>query len=412
MQILDELVTAAVTLLVVVAALMVAGVVIVARRRGRPNDALDAVRRSAGSALVRADDRVDDAESDIDFALAQFGENAMADYRAALQQARSDRDEVFRLHRMLENEPGARLRHRERAERIVMLADRIERTLDEQSARFRERRSLETAAPERLEQLVTRIAAARAALADARTARDALLERADRSAIGAPADAPERAAEQLERAEARAAQATTQLAGAAASAVTTTIGEAELLLHTAEQAIASVGTTAARLDAAAEALQQLRDDARAARTEALEAVDGAADAGTADAITAAIAETDAAIATAAGAGSRDALRAIAGIRAALDGLDVSLAAGRTQTQRLSHARAAYQAALVQVEAQIAAARAAIAGRGSAGARSRLDDALGELDAARTAIGSDPVEALDAARRALMHARDAEVLARY
>ena len=47
-------------------------------------------------------------------------------------------------------------------------------------------------------------------------------------------------------------------------------------------------------------------------------------------------------------------------------------------------------------------------------RARVDDAVDELRASPTMFDTDtdPVGALDAVRRALTHARDAEVLARY
>jgi len=84
----------------------------------------------------------------------------------------------------------------------------------------------------------------------------------------------------------------------------------------------------------------------------------------------------------------------------------------TQAQRLAHAREAYHAARVQTEAQILAARDALGSGGSAGARARLEEAVDELRASRSLLETDPVGALDAVRRALTHARDAEVLARY
>ncbi|MDO9591368.1 MAG: hypothetical protein Q7J04_09525, partial [Microcella sp.] len=70
------------------------------------------------------------------------------------------------------------------------------------------------------------------------------------------------------------------------------------------------------------------------------------------------------------------------------------------------------AARVQTEAQVVAARVALGSSGSAGARARLAEAEDELRASRAMIDTDPVDALDAVRRALTHARDAEVLARY
>lgn len=408
--VISGLVAGGVTLLVVVAAVMVGGIVIVARRRRRPGRLLkapDDVRRRAGSALVRADDRIAEGEADVEFAIAQFGERAAQDYRAAVRRARADRDEIFRLHRLIDDEPDAGLANRERADRIVMLADRVDRGLGEQAAAFRDRRSLESTAPDRLERLRTRVTEARARLTEATRQRDALLTQHARAALGAAADAPERATRSLDRAETLAAEAAPG-STAAASSVMATISEAERLLFSAEEALEQVPAAASRLDDAVDALQRLRDDAREARTEALEAAASAPDGDTGSAITEAVAQLDGA----ARADSTDPLEQLGDLREAMDAVEVSLASSRTQAQRLAHAREAYHAARVQAEAQIAAARDAVGSGSSAGARSRLEDAVDELRASRGMLETDPVGALDAVRRALTHARDAEVLARY
>jgi chromosome segregation ATPase len=404
------LVAGGVTLLVVVAAVMVGGIVIVARRRRRPGRLLkapDDVRRRAGSALVRADDRIAEGEADVEFAIAQFGERAAQDYRAAVRRARADRDEIFRLHRLIDDEPDAGLANRERADRIVMLADRVDRGLGEQAAAFRDRRSLESTAPDRLERLRTRITEARATVTEATRQRDALLTHHSRAALGAAADAPERATRSLDRAETLAAEAAPG-STAAASSVMATISEAERLLFSAEEALEQVPAAASRLDDAVDALQRLRDDARETRTEALEAAASAPDGDTGAAITQAVAQLDGA----ARAEGTDPLEQLGDLREAMDAVELSLASSRTQAQRLAHAREAYHAARVQAEAQIAAARDAVGSGSSAGARSRLEDAVDELRASRGMLETDPVGALDAVRRALTHARDAEVLARY
>ncbi|MER3389820.1 MAG: hypothetical protein RJQ01_07275, partial [Microcella sp.] len=242
MELFDGLVSIIVTgvgtVLVVVAAVLVGGIIVVARRRARPQQAIDAVRRRAGSALVRADDRVDSAATDLDFALAQFGERETADYRAALVRAREDRAELFRLHRMLEDEPGANLRHRERADRIVMLADRIQRTLDDEAARFRDRRTVESGAAARARGLAERVATLRDAARERALERDALRERFAAGALGAAATAPERAAALLDRADALAAEAGADLAVAAASDVGPLLADAERLAHVADEVLA------------------------------------------------------------------------------------------------------------------------------------------------------------------------------
>ncbi len=409
----SAIVAAGTTVLVVVAAVLVGGIVVVARRRGRAGRLLkapDDIRRRAGSALVRADDRIAEGEADVEFAIAQFGERAAQDYRGAVRRARADRDEILRLHRLIDAEPDAGLANRERADRIVMLADRIERGLGEQSAAFRDRRSLESTAPERLERLRRRIAEARTRLTETTRQRDALLTQHARTALGPAADAPERAARGLDRAEGLAADAAPG-STAPASSVMATISEAERLLFSAEEALEQVGAAAARLDDAAEALRRLRDDARVARTEALEAAGGAPDGDSGVAITRAVAQLDAVSGDDA-EGAADPVERLGQLREAMDAVEVSLASSRTQAQRLAHAREAYHAARVQAEAQMLVARDAVGSGGSAGARARLEDAVDELRASRGMLDTDPVGALDAVRRALTHARDAEVLARY
>ena len=93
-------------------------------------------------------------------------------------------------------------------------------------------------------------------------------------------------------------------------------------------------------------------------------------------------------------------------------LDTALASARNQAQRLEHARIALAGALVSAKSQLEAVRALKASgrRVGADARTRIAEAERQLELAETE--ADPVEALDAARRAVTHARDADALARY
>ena len=96
---------------------------------------------------------------------------------------------------------------------------------------------------------------------------------------------------------------------------------------------------------------------------------------------------------------------------AADALEIAVAAARNQQRRLDGARAALAGALVSAHAQLSAASDYIGAHGGgAGARTRLAEGERELLIARNE--SDPVAALDAARRAQTHARDADALARY
>ena len=92
-------------------------------------------------------------------------------------------------------------------------------------------------------------------------------------------------------------------------------------------------------------------------------------------------------------------------------LDTALAGARNQQQRLEHARTALVGALVAARSQIGVTKTFMAGgRPDVGARTRLAEAERQLMLAESE--SDPVEALDAARRAATNARDADALARY
>lgn len=90
-------------------------------------------------------------------------------------------------------------------------------------------------------------------------------------------------------------------------------------------------------------------------------------------------------------------------------LDLALGDARTAQQRLRGARTALPGSLAAARAAIARAEPAVAHAG-ADARVRLAAAQDELAQARGA--ADPVAALDAARRALRHAEDASALADY
>ena len=109
----------------------------------------------------------------------------------------------------------------------------------------------------------------------------------------------------------------------------------------------------------------------------------------------------------------DPIEKLDNLNAAIAELDTALATARNQAQRLEHARTALAGTLVSARSQLAAVRGFItAGGGGVGAdaRTRLREAERELAVAEAA--ADPVEALDAARRSVTHARDADALARY
>jgi hypothetical protein len=101
------------------------------------------------------------------------------------------------------------------------------------------------------------------------------------------------------------------------------------------------------------------------------------------------------------------------LRSAMDGFDVIRSEARNRQLRLENARTALTSAMLTSQSQITVTRDFITvnrTRVGAGARTRLAEAERQLALAKSE--SDPVTALDTARRAMTHATDADALARF
>ena len=118
MDVVSAIVTAVVTVGILLAGGTVAAIAVIARRGKAPRpvvggaptrQSIQALERSAGSALVRLDDLIHDAEDELGFAIAQFGEADAREFRDAIDVARRDIQEAFALKQKLnDSEPGHR----------------------------------------------------------------------------------------------------------------------------------------------------------------------------------------------------------------------------------------------------------------------------------------------------------------
>jgi chromosome segregation ATPase len=414
-ELLRALSVAGITLGLVFAVLTAVGIVLVVRRNRRGDAGDGTVRRAeleADSALLRLDDAVTAGAAELDFATAQFGTDRVSGFAAALAAARSDLAEAFAVKRKLEDEePDSDRQRREWIRRIRVLTERSLRSLEQHEQKFSGMRAAEADAPVRLRAARGRLAELRSAAAERSRAIEPLAKRYDASAV-APAELSARtASEELERAAASLAAAESRMTGPV-TAVGDAISAAERSLHAAGAALDAAGRAVRSLSEADAELDRLRAATRAQLDDAMARAGDAPDADSADGITRAVAGLENVLSaqTAPGEG-RDPVRAIDELQVALGRLDTALASARNQAQRLSAARQALDGALFSARSQIVAARSVIGGRpAGAGARARLSEAERELELAVHA--ADPVEALDAARRASTHARDADALARY
>src|SRR6218665_2903391 len=74
------------------------------RQRPPPPPSLDGLRLQAGKALVGADDAIRASEDEVGFAVASYGEEATAPFRAAIADAKSQMSQAFALQQLLDDE--------------------------------------------------------------------------------------------------------------------------------------------------------------------------------------------------------------------------------------------------------------------------------------------------------------------
>ena len=406
---------AVVTVIVVVGVLLAGGIVLLFRRRSgaQPSSAsgLGALRTRANILLVRADEAVTAGEDELGFAVAQFGETRTSQFAASMADARAKLAEAFRLQQALDDSvPESAQKKREWTLQITALCEAAITTVAGQDRDFSRLRGAEADSPARIADLRARIAAERADLAATAGTRERLLASYDPALLGADdpvaaaTAALDAAAESVDDAEAR-------IAPSGVNTVGGLLEDAEGSLRRAAGVQQAQRQLGARLDAAASALDSLVDSTERDLAEARLQRDAAPDADTGAAIIRAVADVEK-TRSAVGA-SRDPVAGLDALTTAVAALDTALASARNQTQRLEHARSALVGTLVSARSQIAALKSLVAdgGRGvGAEARTRLAEAERQLMLAEAE--TDPVEALDVARRAVTLARDGEALAHY
>ena len=405
---------AVVTVIVVVGVLLAGGIVLLFRRRSgaQPSSAsgLRALRTRANILLVRADEAVTAGEDELGFAVAQFGDTRTSQFAASMADARAKLAEAFRLQQALDDSvPESAQKKREWTLQITALCEAAIATVAGQDRDFSRLRGAEADSPARIADLRARIAAERADLAATAGTRERLLASYDPALLGADPVAAataalDAAAESVDDAEAR-------IAPSGVNTVGGLLEDAEGSLRRAAGVQQAQRQLGARLDAAASALDSLVDSTERDLAEARLQRDAAPDADTGAAIIRAVADVEK-TRSAVGA-SRDPVAGLDALTTAVATLDTALASARNQTQRLEHARSALVGTLVSARSQIAALKSLVAdgGRGvGAEARTRLAEAERQLMLAEAE--TDPVEALDVARRAVTHARDGEALAHY
>jgi chromosome segregation ATPase len=415
----SDIVVPVVATLAIVVALLLIGLVLLFRNRDGAKSSgasgLETIRTRANVLLVRLDDALTAADDELGFAVAQFGEERTASFAAALSQAHAKVTEAFRLRRELDDSvPEAVQKQREWTLQIVALCEEAQAEIDGQDRDFAALRSAELNAPATISSLTGRIATTGKRLAPAKATLTRLSRDFDGTLEARFEPTVSEAKAQLDAATAALESAAKRLSPAGVNDVVSDLATAEGSERKATTLLDSIDTLAKQLDGAATALASLIESTKTDLTEAKKERDVAPDPETGAAIVSAISAVEAILTAISGAKKpADPVKSLDQLGAAVAQLDTALASARNQAQRLEHARTALVGTLVSAKSQISTVRAFItvgAGRVGADARTRLAEAERQLVLAEAE--SDPVDALDAARRAVTSARDADDLAHY
>lgn len=408
---------------VIVLALVVAGIALVvnvlrrrtAALRGAENAAAAALAREAAISLVRADDLVESSTDELDFALAQFGEPATREFAAALAASRRQLSEAFALQQKLDDTIVDTPAERDRWNRqIRLLAEEAGARLVDQERNFDTKRGEERDAPRRLDLLRRRLDRIDDRLRGGAATIDRLRQSYAEHALAPISGNVDRARAALTRAQQAVAAADIRLAEGAVEPVGEQLRAAEHALFQATGQLDAIEAGEDQLHRGFATLGQAIAAVTAELAEARILRDGHEESETSADLNRAIVEAAAVLAE-----LREPSRLsdpavdLATLENARDGLDVIRSEARNRQLRLDNARTALAGALLTVKSQLTVTHAYIGvnrARVGAGARTRLAEAERQLAVALAE--ADPVVALDAARRAMTHATDADALAHY
>src|SRR3954452_12785324 len=148
-----------------------------------PGETTDDLAYHASSALIELDDAVQTSEHELGLAQTQFGDEAVRDFRAALEQSRAELVQAFALRQRIEDEKPDEATRRTLLSQILHLSGTADQRLDAQSAAFDRLRDLEQNLPTVLAALKPRLNSTAARVAVTTAALDALRARYAESAL-------------------------------------------------------------------------------------------------------------------------------------------------------------------------------------------------------------------------------------
>ena len=369
---------------------------------------LPELEQRAGSALVALDDAVRSSEQELAFAEAQFGLQAIQEFRSTLDGAKKQLGEAFATQNRLEGAGSATSEAEQRAQliRILTLCDEADQALDDQAEGFAELRNVQARAPQALDEIEQRVQEIADTIGPAEHALGQLRATYPATALESVAKAPDQARQLLTAATEAVRAGRDRLAEEDRSGAVAYVRTAEDALGQAVALVESVHHGSLQL---AEARSKLDPALASIRADL---VDVERLAGHDSRVQGLLPRAHAAIEQAEAAReSGDPIAALAEITGAEDALDDALAPHREEAESRQRAVAKIPAGMQRTEDLIRQVNAYIeTHRGAIGpqARTRLADATDLLGQARTDRESDPartIERINNAWHAASQARD-------
>ncbi len=358
---------------------------------------LDELRRQANAALVETDDAVKTSTEELGFAAAQFGDEQAAPFKTALEKAQAELDAAFKLRKQLE-ETQDEAAQRELLTQVLAHTGAANAGLDAEADRFDKLRDLERNAPAVLERLEAQAGELEARRPQVEGVLAELSGVYAAAAVAPVAAAPADAAARLEFARQQIAAGREDLtagrngeAAVDAAAAEAAVGQARQLLDSVERLRSELTQAQTLIDAA---IAETRRDIAEARTSGGPQLQLLVD--TAEAAVAASADA------AGPAGGRDPLGALRRLKDADDALEQALQYVRDQAARRAKAAESYDRTSGAARSSLASADDFIRthrGGVDAGPRTTLAEARRELQRAEQLAATDPEAAAQHAARA-------------
>ena len=358
----------------------------------------------ASQALIALDDAVQTSENELGLARAQFGDEAVREFAAALESSRAELVAAFAVRQRIDDESPDDAPRRALLGQVLALCATADGRLDAQAAAFDRLRGLEQNAPEVIAALRPKLDAVTRRLPGATAGFETLRGRYAPSAVAPVADNLTEANARLVVARTEIDEAGTELGAGQRAAAAVSARAAEEAIEQAGTLLDGVRRLGDELSQAANRLVEARAEIEADLAEA-RLLPGGELAAAAARAQAALTAADREIS----AGGGDPLAALRRLDEAGTTLDDALAGAQ-------EARAAGERAAAQLDRTLLSARSGIAAasdfvatrRGAVGseARTRLAEAQRRLDTAVGLARSAPVDALREAQQADALAQEA------